>query len=77
MLLLVVILTRVGGGVNKMKLMIKLVLTSIMVLSFSATAFASTAVSDAALTKGGQHVAECAQMMTGVSECAKMYVCEM
>lgn len=60
-----------------MKFIAKLVLTSAMVLSFSATAFASTAVSDMALTEGGQHVAECAKMMTGISECAKMPACEM
>lgn len=60
-----------------MKILAKLVLTSAMVLSFSATAFASTAVSDMAIAKGGQHVAECAQMMTGVSECAHMPACEM
>ncbi len=60
-----------------MKIIAKLFLTAAMVLSFSATAFASTAVSDMALTKGGQHVAECAQTMTGVAECAQMSACQM
>lgn len=61
-----------------MKLIVKLALTCVMLLSFSATAFASTAVSDMAQTNGGQHVAECAQQMqTGVAECAKMPACEM
>lgn len=61
-----------------MKTIAKLVLTAAMVLSFSATAFASTAVSNMATSMGGQHVADCAQMMDkGVSECAQMPACEM
>lgn len=61
-----------------MKNIIKVVLTATMLLSFSTGAFASTAVSDMALAKGGQHVAECAQMMDkGVSECAQMPECGM
>lgn len=60
-----------------MKLIAKMVLTTVMVLSFSATAFAATAVSDMAVNKGGRHVAECAKMMTGVSECAQMPACDM
>lgn len=61
-----------------MKTVIKVVLAATMLLSFSTAAFASTAVSDMALSKGGQHVAECAQMMDqGVSECAQMPECDM
>lgn len=61
-----------------MKNIIKVVLAATMLLSFSTAAFASTAVSDMAVTKGGEHVAACAQMMDkGVSECAQMPECGM
>lgn len=41
------------------------------VLSFGSSAFAANMVSRMATEKGGQHVAQCAQMMDkGVSACA-------
>jgi len=47
-----------------------------MIMAFSSTAFASTEVSQMAIEKGGQAVAQCAQLMDkGVSECALMPIC--
>ncbi len=61
-----------------MKKIAILVSTAAMVLSFSSFAFAQNAVSQMATTHGGKAVAQCAQAMDkGVSECAKMPVCEM
>ena len=52
--------------------------TAAMVLSFSSFAFAENAVSQMAISHGGKAVAQCAQQMDkGVSECAKMPVCNM
>lgn len=60
-----------------MKKIVILVLSTIMLLAFSGAASAENAVSNMALTDGGRHIAACAQMMgKGVSECAKMPVCE-
>jgi hypothetical protein len=45
-------------------------------LSASTQVFASSQVAEMATTKGGRHVAECAQKMDkGVSECAKLLDC--
>ena len=59
-----------------MKKIITIITTGLMVLAFSSTAFASTAVSEMAKDKGGQAVAHCAKTMDrGVSECAHMPIC--
>lgn len=59
-----------------MKKIATVITTGLMVLAFSSTAFASTAVSEMARNKGGQTVAQCAQTMDiGVSECAQMLIC--
>lgn len=51
--------------------------TIALTFTFSSIAFAGNAVSEMALAKGGQHVAQCAQEMgKGVSECAKMTICQ-
>jgi len=48
----------------------------ITLLSVSTQVFASSHVAEMATSKGGRHVAECAQMMDkGVSECAKLVEC--
>ena len=45
-------------------------------LTVSTQVFASSHVAEMGTSKGGQHVAECAQMMDkGVSECAKLEAC--
>jgi len=60
-----------------MKKIVILGLSTIMLLAFSGAASAENAVSNMALTNGGQHIAACAQLMDkGVSECAKTPVCE-
>ncbi|KJS22093.1 MAG: hypothetical protein VR72_07425 [Clostridiaceae bacterium BRH_c20a] len=59
-----------------MKKLFTIALTGVMLLSFTGFAFAANAVSDMATTKGGQHVAKCAQSMDkGISECAKAPEC--
>ena len=60
-----------------MKKIITVAATFVILLTFSSSAFAANAVSQMATTKGGQHVAQCAQTMEkGISECAKMPLCE-
>jgi len=60
-----------------MKKIVTLTATLAMLLAFSSTALAANAVSEMAVSKGGQHVAQCAQSMDkGVSDCAQMTVCE-
>ncbi|TGE37240.1 hypothetical protein E4K67_15375 [Desulfosporosinus fructosivorans] len=59
-----------------MKKIFTIITTGFMIMAFSNTAFASTAVSQMATNKGGQAVAQCAQLMDkGVSECAQMSIC--
>lgn len=49
----------------------------ITLLSVSTQAFAASHVSEMATSKGGRHVAECAQKMDrGISECAKLDECK-
>lgn len=55
-----------------------LILTSIGLMLFGSTnfAFAGTHVSEMAITKGGQQVAECAQSMDlGISKCLDLSEC--
>jgi len=48
----------------------------LVLLTSSTQVFATSHVAQMATTKGGRHVAECAQMMDkGVSECAKLVEC--
>lgn len=59
-----------------MKKIVTVITTGLMVLAFSSTVFASTAISEMARNMGGQAVAQCAQTMDkGVSECARMLIC--
>lgn len=59
-----------------MKKLLTFSLAALTIFAFSSVAFAGTAVSEMALAKGGQAVAECAKMMnTGIAECAKMLTC--
>ena len=59
-----------------MKKIFTIITTGCMVLAFSGTAFASTAISEMAINKGGQALAQCAKAMDkGVSECALMPIC--
>ncbi|MCO1603349.1 hypothetical protein [Desulfosporosinus nitroreducens] len=59
-----------------MKKIATVITTGLMVLAFSSTAFASTAVSEMARNKGVQTVAQCAQTMDkGVSECTQNPTC--
>lgn len=52
-------------------------LLGIMVFASSNSVFAANNVSRMATTKGGQHVAECAQKMDrGISDCVQMIECE-
>lgn len=53
-----------------MKKLLAIAILGITLLSSSGTAFAANHVSQMAVNKGGQSVAECARMMDkGVSEC--------
>lgn len=53
-----------------------LVLSMALVLTFSNTVLAANNVSEMAVNKGGQHVAECAQSMEkGISQCLQMIEC--
>ncbi|SHH11570.1 hypothetical protein [Desulfosporosinus lacus] len=59
-----------------MKKIFTIITTGFMIMAFSNVAFASTAVSQMATTKGGQAVAQCAQKMDqGVSQCAQKPIC--
>ena len=59
-----------------MKKIFTIITTGFMIMAFSSPAFASTEVSQMAIEKGGQAVAQCAKSMDkGVSECAQMPIC--
>ena len=59
-----------------MKKLLSISALVITLLSVSTQVFATSYVAEMATTKGGKHVAECAQMMDkGVSECAKLTDC--
>lgn len=59
-----------------MKKLIALTLAGMIMATASISVFADNAVSVMAVEKGGKTVAACAQEMNkGVSECAKMEVC--
>lgn len=60
-----------------MKKILSLAVVGFALFASTNSVFAANHVSEMATTKGGQHVAECAQMMDkGVSECAKAVECE-
>lgn len=60
-----------------MKKILAIAVFGIMVLGTSNAVLASNQVSQMAITKGGQHVAQCAQNMDrGISECLQMLECE-
>ena len=60
-----------------MKKLLTVAFTGLMLVTLSSSAFAANAVSQMAVNKGGQHVAECAQKMDrGISHCAKMDECK-
>jgi hypothetical protein len=55
-----------------MKKLFAIAILGVTLLTASSTAYAANNVSQMAVNKGGQSVAECAQMMDkGVSQCAK------
>lgn len=61
-----------------MKKLFAVALLGIVLLGSSQTAFAANNVSEMAVTKGGRHIAECAQMMErGISECVTSTGCSM
>ncbi|MDF2905945.1 MAG: hypothetical protein K0R34_1266 [Herbinix sp.] len=61
-----------------MKKLLAITILGITLLSSSGTAFAANNVSQMAVNKGGQSVAECAKMMDkGVSECVNSSGCNM
>jgi hypothetical protein len=61
-----------------MKKLLAIAILSVTLLSSSSTAFAANNVSQMAVNKGGQSVAQCAQMMDrGVSQCVKASSCSM
>lgn len=61
-----------------MKKMLIVSLTALTIMVFSGSAFAANPVAKIATTKGGNHIAQCAQMMErGVSTIATgSHVCE-
>lgn len=60
-----------------MKKLLLLAITAVSLFATSNQAFAVTNVSEMATTKGGKHVAQCAQKMDrGISECAIAVECE-
>ncbi|MFZ5351096.1 MAG: hypothetical protein ACOZCL_00080 [Bacillota bacterium] len=59
-----------------MKKIITLVIAFAIMSASSMFVFADNAVSNMAVEKGGMHIAQCAKMMDkGISECAKMDIC--
>jgi hypothetical protein len=67
---------KIKKGGNKMKKLLYIFVASIIVLGSTKQAYAVNMVSEMAVNKGGQSVAECARTMDkGVSECAKAEVC--
>lgn len=59
-----------------MKKLLSITIVGMALLASSNSVFAANAVSEMATTKGGQHVAECAQKMDrGISECASLPEC--
>lgn len=61
-----------------MKKMITMILMVLTLMAFTGSAFAANPVAEKAVAKGGQHIAECAQMMErGISSIATgNHVCE-
>jgi basic membrane lipoprotein Med (substrate-binding protein (PBP1-ABC) superfamily) len=61
-----------------MKKMFAITLTVLILAAFSGSAFAANPVSKMATTKGGQHIAQCAQMMErGISSIANgSHICD-
>ena len=60
-----------------MKKLVAIAILSVTLLSSSGTAFAANNVSQLAVTKGGQSVAECARNMDrGISSCVNMSACD-
>jgi len=60
-----------------MKRFASFMVVGMILLSSSNSVFAANNISKMATTKGGQHVAQCAQQMDkGVSECIQMSECE-
>lgn len=59
-----------------MKKLLSVAVCTFVLLASSSFVFAGNLVSEMAVTKGGQHVAECAQKMDrGVSACARHTEC--
>ena len=60
-----------------MKKLVSIVILGLVLMTSATSVFAANNVSRMATTKGGQHVAECAQQMGGVSECVQSPECMM
>lgn len=61
-----------------MKKLFSIALLGVLFMASSNSVFAANNISNIATTKGGQHVAHCAQMMDkGVSQCVQATDCEM
>lgn len=61
-----------------MKKIIFALIASFVILGSSTQAYAANMVSEMAVNKGGQSVAECARTMEkGISECTKVLECTM
>ena len=59
-----------------MKKIVATLVLGVVLLASTNTTFAANNISKMATTKGGQHVAECAQKMDqGVSQCVQMSEC--
>lgn len=59
-----------------MKKFLSLTIAAMVLIISSGSVFAANNVSLMATTKGGQHIAECAQSMDkGISDCVKMLEC--
>ena len=60
-----------------MKKLLSIAIVGVLLLGSSSSVFAANNASNMATTKGGEHVAECAQEMDkGVSQCAQIPECE-
>ena len=60
-----------------MKKLVSIALLGVIFMASSNSVLAANSISNMATTKGGQHVAECAQKMDkGVSQCVQAPECE-
>ncbi|MBS4537359.1 hypothetical protein GOQ27_02735 [Clostridium sp. D2Q-11] len=61
-----------------MKKLLSIAIVGIVLMASSNSVFAANNISNMAVSKGGQHVVQCAQHMDkGISDCVQMVECEM